>query len=569
MFPLALFSEPTISPEAKLVYARILNYCHSKDTCNPSLPRLAGAVAMSEDRTGKALRELQQARLISRRRNGPGRSATIQLLWHALLAESVHGRAKERAKGESLDSADLRNQTDSLIPQNQGVDSAEPRNLDSAKSRSLFIRKEEDHFEEDQRRGSSSKQHPAVAVNDRAPEPVATNDDEPLPMTPSAAEAEGDRVSASEWTEEVFEGFCDMIATRRGQVLTERDREWFKTWLLKGTLDNALRWWIGKGTKLQPKAATGFGLFARDYESWIQSPGRLKYTEEMYLREFKRRYGLLTAEERAEEQAAAEATAKERDAKRAEARAAEERRRYYASLPGDKLREVVRALEKASAAAGEEDWQDTDLLREIRHLKSLPAFKAPLSDHELQSRRDAKRAEITAELGWLRLEAEKPDHPLTRFSVERVQALEAELAALENGAVNPAKEASVTPDPQPNTSVVPRQNDDQRTRGSDHKRASIARQIDDYRSALGLFADYPQDLAKIRSKIADLERELAALDDGDGATRADSPTPSKSNRVLPHAQCDRRKPSSPVRLHRIDERRSAARVGAILAGVSA
>ena len=61
VFPLALFSDPSISPEAKIVYARLLNYAYDKDFCNPALPRLAGAVALSEDRTGKALKELQQA----------------------------------------------------------------------------------------------------------------------------------------------------------------------------------------------------------------------------------------------------------------------------------------------------------------------------------------------------------------------------------------------------------------------------------------------------------------------------------------------------------------------------
>ena len=66
IFPLGLFADRSISPEAKLLFARLLNYCGDKSECNPAVPTMARAVAMSEDKITRLLKELQQARLILR-----------------------------------------------------------------------------------------------------------------------------------------------------------------------------------------------------------------------------------------------------------------------------------------------------------------------------------------------------------------------------------------------------------------------------------------------------------------------------------------------------------------------
>ncbi len=136
--PNSLWSNKDLSIEAKAVYARLLSYCGAKDSCNPRLETLADAVGLSEDRTERALKQLKERNFIKRTRSGPGRAAVTQLLWNSLLSPSLK---------LGLDPAPVRNQGVSLIPQNQGVDSAPVRCLDPAPVRNLY-KEEEVQFEE-------------------------------------------------------------------------------------------------------------------------------------------------------------------------------------------------------------------------------------------------------------------------------------------------------------------------------------------------------------------------------------------------------------------------------------
>lgn len=424
VFPLALFSEPSLSVEAKLLYARLLNYCGDKDHCNPGLPTLARAVALSEDRAGRALKELQQTRLIERRRNGPGRTARIRLIWHPIL----DGSGTKKPESESLDSAESRNQTDSLIPQNQGVDSAEPRNLDSAELRNVY-KEEKDQFEKDQRKGSSSSnQDPAVPVQALAPEVVATTDDEPVSMKPSAAEAEAG--NWQEWTEETLAGFCTMLANHRGQPIDHGDA---KGWLSRGSLQDALRWWVKCGHKLQPKSPTGYGLYITDHGKWIGgNQPELSFVEQAALDQFRQKHGLVTAAEREAEaerqrQQADEEARKHREAEERR-REREERRASYQTMTGEQIRDEVKRLSERLGVVRDYGEQQ-QIEHDIRTLRQLPAYL------EFQKKPAVRRPQIQQELELARqMLSFCSNRPQSRQQFEeRIAALEEMLADIDRG----------------------------------------------------------------------------------------------------------------------------------------
>lgn len=260
VFPVSLFADPSLSPEAKIVLLRLFNYCGRKDHCNPGLPRLAADCALSEDRIGRALKELTAGRRIERKRNGPGRTASIRLLWHP----SLFGSLKNSTGSTGDDSAGLRNQTDSLIPQNQGSDSAEPRSLDSATVRNAF-KEEKDQFEKDQRKGSSSSKKRCEA-SEQLRAPTRPVDDDSQSLIPNA-EAEAER----SWTPYEIEFVRGTLARHRhapyepsaaelpdlpfitGEYLpTFRD---FEDWRL---------YWASRGRQLPKPSKPGNGLYAAD-----------------------------------------------------------------------------------------------------------------------------------------------------------------------------------------------------------------------------------------------------------------------------------------------------------------
>ena len=137
LVPDSLWSIKELSIEAKAVYARLLSYCRDKDSCNPRLSVLADAVGLSEDRTGRALKELMSEGFIHRMRRGTGRSTATQLLWNSRLSSSLK---------PGFDTAPVRCQDEVLIPQNHRPDTAPVRCLDTAPVRSVY-REEKVHFE--------------------------------------------------------------------------------------------------------------------------------------------------------------------------------------------------------------------------------------------------------------------------------------------------------------------------------------------------------------------------------------------------------------------------------------
>ncbi len=145
--PDSLFAIKCLTSDAKVVYTRLLSYCRDKDSCNPRLETIADAVGLSEDRTERALKQLKEQHFIKRIRSGPGRAAVTQLLWNSLLSPSLK---------LGLDPAPVRNQVESLIPQNQGSDSAPVRCLDSAQVRIVY-KEEEVQFEEVQEVSTTTK----------------------------------------------------------------------------------------------------------------------------------------------------------------------------------------------------------------------------------------------------------------------------------------------------------------------------------------------------------------------------------------------------------------------------
>ncbi len=138
LVPDSLWSIKELSIEAKAIYARLLSYCRDKDSCNPRLSVLADAVGLSEDRTGRALKELMSGGFIHRMRRGTGRSTATQLLWNSRLSSSLK---------PGFDTAPVRCQDEVLIPQNHRPDTAPVRCLDTAPLRSVY-REEEVQFEE-------------------------------------------------------------------------------------------------------------------------------------------------------------------------------------------------------------------------------------------------------------------------------------------------------------------------------------------------------------------------------------------------------------------------------------
>lgn len=107
--PLAVLTYPALSEGAKLLYGRLALFRGSKQDgfCNPALPTMAAAMAVSVDTVGRWLGELIAEKFIERRRRGRQRAECI-FLAHPCF-NSAELRNQDGGSGSS-NSANLRNQ---------------------------------------------------------------------------------------------------------------------------------------------------------------------------------------------------------------------------------------------------------------------------------------------------------------------------------------------------------------------------------------------------------------------------------------------------------------------------
>ncbi|HEX8871437.1 MAG TPA: hypothetical protein VF758_01650, partial [Candidatus Acidoferrum sp.] len=202
---------------------------------------------------------------------------------------------------------------------------------------------------------------------------AAANDDEPVSMKPSAAEAEHG------WTEEILAGFCRMVSNHdeRGQTL---DIAFARTWLLAGSLQDALRWWVKCGHKLKPKIPTGFGLYQSDFAKWIGGAKQpeLSFFEQTALDQFRHKYGLITAAEREAEaerqrQEAAEEAKRRREAED-QRREREGRLASYQTMTGEQIRAELDRLSGLLDVVRDQK-RELLILADVETLKNLSAYQ--------------------------------------------------------------------------------------------------------------------------------------------------------------------------------------------------
>ena len=101
--PISLCSHPGLTQGAKLLYGRLALYAGRNGRCFPSLDSLATDMAVDLATVKRWLKELTDARLISRQRGGQGRPSECIFLWNGLLSASL-----KSASMRSTDSAGMR-----------------------------------------------------------------------------------------------------------------------------------------------------------------------------------------------------------------------------------------------------------------------------------------------------------------------------------------------------------------------------------------------------------------------------------------------------------------------------
>ena len=89
--PRAVLRAPGLSDRAKLLYALLLDYARQDGCCWPGLARLRADLGGGHNQLARAVRELEAAGLVARRRRGFGRTTVYSFL--PLPSESPAGRA--------------------------------------------------------------------------------------------------------------------------------------------------------------------------------------------------------------------------------------------------------------------------------------------------------------------------------------------------------------------------------------------------------------------------------------------------------------------------------------------
>ena len=77
--PRAVLRAPGLSRDAKLLYAVLADYARQDGHCFPGTERLRADLGCGHNQLARALRELEAAGLITRRRRGPGRTTLYTL----------------------------------------------------------------------------------------------------------------------------------------------------------------------------------------------------------------------------------------------------------------------------------------------------------------------------------------------------------------------------------------------------------------------------------------------------------------------------------------------------------
>ncbi len=134
--PVSVVASRSLGWLAKILFGVLKWHARRSDRCFVRLDTLSRETGASTDSVERAIAELTAARLIERKRRGPGRENEYVFLWEPdHLSKSLKVPA-DSAKVRNQDSAKVRNQaaTDSAevrckIPQKCGTDSAEVRSL--------------------------------------------------------------------------------------------------------------------------------------------------------------------------------------------------------------------------------------------------------------------------------------------------------------------------------------------------------------------------------------------------------------------------------------------------------
>jgi hypothetical protein len=142
--PLRMVPYQGLSWAAKCLYGRLGLYRGKKPDgfCAPDLVELARAMGASIDGVNRWMMELVEQGFIRRVRRGPGRAAECIFLDHTVF----HDSGNMPNQTPPIDSAEMPNQGDALIPNFCGSDSAEIRNVDSAEMPNPY-KEENIHFE--------------------------------------------------------------------------------------------------------------------------------------------------------------------------------------------------------------------------------------------------------------------------------------------------------------------------------------------------------------------------------------------------------------------------------------
>ena len=79
LLPRTLLHAPGLSRDAKLLYAVLLSYAWQQGSCFPGYERLQADLQCSVNSVTKWMQELQDARLVTRRRRGQGKTTLYTL----------------------------------------------------------------------------------------------------------------------------------------------------------------------------------------------------------------------------------------------------------------------------------------------------------------------------------------------------------------------------------------------------------------------------------------------------------------------------------------------------------
>lgn len=178
--PIGLFTFPGLETDDVVVFSYLLNAFGKNSWTQRKYSVIAKETRMSEDRSGRSMVRLENAGLIARERQGPGKLSILRLVWHPLLAGSLSKKGRklleESAKTGIQDSAEP-GTLDSApkTPQRRGQESANsgagtPQNTGEIKGKRTNLK--------DQFRGPTSSSPPPESKSAKrtrtAPEAPAT-----------------------------------------------------------------------------------------------------------------------------------------------------------------------------------------------------------------------------------------------------------------------------------------------------------------------------------------------------------------------------------------------------------